>query len=727
MGRKKKKRNDAVNINHKALINSMLGIFSNNPKKTYNYKQIASQLLINDTESKSLIAATLREMAANEQLEEVYRGKYKLKSKGGYITGRLELTSSLNGFVITEEFKEDIFISNNHLNHALNGDTVKVYLYAKRNGRHLEGEIVEIIDRAKKQFVGVIEQSKNFAFMVADSRNMPYDIFIPNERLNGALHGQKVIAKITDWPKKAKNPFGEVIDILGYPGENDTEMHAILAEYDLPYAFPPEVEAEAEKIPLEIPETEIKNRRDFRKVPTLTIDPHDAKDFDDALSIQKLPNGNWEIGIHIADVTHYVQPKSLLEEEAINRATSVYLVDRVVPMLPERLSNGVCSLRPKEEKLTFSAVFEMNDEAEVVNEWFGRTVIFSDRRFTYEEAQEIIEGSDGELKNEILTLDRLAKALRKNRFKSGSIDFERDEVKFEIDEQGKPLRVYFKVMKDSNQLVEEFMLLANRMVAAFVGDEEKHKKPKTFVYRIHDLPNMEKLESFALFIRKFGYRLLLTSGKNIQDTLNSVLEEVKGKREQNIIENLALRAMAKAEYSTENIGHYGLSFKYYSHFTSPIRRYPDMMVHRLLAHYLDGGTSKNQKKYEALCKHASEMERLSTEAERASIKYKQVEFMIDKVGKTFKGIISGVTEFGFFVEIIENKCEGLVPMRELLDDYYYFDEDNYCIIGRSSKKTYQLGDEVNVEILRANLPKKQLDFALATKTEAEEIHDMVNK
>jgi len=720
MAKKKKGRKKPPGIDTQALADSIVSVFASEPEKTFNHKQMAARLMVRDADTKKTINQTLIDLKKEGRLEEVYRGKYKLKSKAGYITGSVQLTSSMNAFVISPELQEDIFIAHKNLHHALHGDTVKVYLYARRKKRHLEGEVVEVLQRSRNRFVGTVEISKNFAFLMPDSKNMPYDLFIPLDNLNGAKNGQKAVARITDWPQKAKNPFATIVDVLGNPGENNTEMHAILAEFELPYRFPEDVNQAAEKIDETITDEEIKKRRDFRKIPTFTIDPHDAKDFDDALSLQKLPNGNYEVGIHIADVTHYVHPGTIINEEAEERATSVYLVDRVVPMLPEKLSNGVCSLRPNEEKLCFSAVFEMTESADVVNEWFGRTIIYSDRRFTYEDAQQVIETRTGDMVNEILTLHQMAQILRAERFRNGSIGFDRDEVKFNIDENGKPLGVFFKEMKESNQLIEEFMLLANRKVAAFIGDEEKNKKPKTFVYRVHDLPNMEKLESFSYILHKFGHRILLTSGKKIQESLNKLLEDVQGKPEQHLVETLALRSMAKAEYSTENIGHYGLAFKYYSHFTSPIRRYPDMMVHRLLAHYLEGGNSKSQTKFETLCRHSSDMEKRATDAERASIKYKQVEFMQDKVGHFYDGIISGVTEWGFFVEIIENKCEGLVAMRELLDDYYIFDEDNYCIRGKHSGKTYQLGDNVKVEILRANLPKKQLDFAVVDDDDTDE-------
>jgi len=575
----------------------------------------------------------------------------------------------------------------------------------------LEGEVVEILDRAKSVFVGTMQISRNFAFLIPAGK-VGFDIFIPIEKLNGAKDGQKAIAEIVEWPASARNPFGEIKEVLGDAGNNDAEMHAILAEFELPHKFPENVDKAAEKISLEISEEEIKGRRDVRDVVTFTIDPVDAKDFDDALSLQKLKNGNWEVGVHIADVTHYVTPNTIIEEEAKNRATSVYLVDRVVPMLPERLSNGVCSLRPNEDKLCFSAIFELTEQADLVKQWFGKTIIHSNRRFTYEEAQQIIETGEGDYSSEMLTLNDLAKKLRAQRFKMGSIAFDRIEMKFEIDPTGKPLSVFFKEAKESNQLIEEFMLLANKKVAEFIGKKEKEKTPKTFVYRIHDKPDTDKLVSFNSFIARFGYGIQLTTPKAISTSLNQLLENVKGKKEQNLFESLAIRAMAKAAYSTRNIGHYGLSFEYYTHFTSPIRRYPDMMVHRLLEKYLAGGRSVNEIKYEELCKHSSDMETRAANAERASIKYKQVEFMQDYIGKIYNGVISGVTDWGIYVEL-ENKIEGMVPIRELDDDFYLFDEKNYALVGRHSHKTYQLGDEVTVKIWRTNLERKQLDFLLS--------------
>jgi ribonuclease R len=613
------------------------------------------------------------------------------------------------GFISSDDIEDDVFVSAKNLRTALHGDKVKVWLYAKRKGARPEGEVVEIIERSRTTFVGTVEIMPNFAFLMPDNKNMPFDLFIPGSKLNGAKQGQKAVAKVVDWDPKSKNPVAEIIEVLGYPGLHETEMHAILAEFELPYDFSEEVEKDAEKISEVITEEEISNRRDFRKIPTFTIDPTDARDFDDALSLRKLGNGNWEIGVHIADVTYYVKMGSLLENEAKQRATSVYLVDRVVPMLPERLSNHICSLNPNEDKLTYSAVFELNDRSEVLSEWFGRSIINSDKRFSYNEAQEVIDTGTGDMREQVLILHRLAQQLRVKRFAAGAFGFERIEVQFDLDETGKPVNIRFRDFGSANQLIEEFMLLANRKVAEYVG---KLLKGKTFVYRIHDKPDPEKVSSFSHFIKRFGYKLDSDEKTSLPKAMNKLLKDVFGKKEQNIIETLALRSMAKAVYSTDNIGHYGLAFKHYTHFTSPIRRYPDMMVHRLLTMYLDKENPGGKEKYEKLCDHSSKMERLATEAERASIKYKQVEFMRDKLGIQYEGVISGVTEWGIYVEIIENQCEGMIHIRELADDFYEYDEENYCIKGRHTGKEYMLGDRVDVEVVKADLQKKQLDYKL---------------
>ena len=698
----------------------ILKILSNNPNKALNYKQIAAELNVTDHSQRLLINTILSELKKTQTVSEIERGKFKIKSFENYISGRVDMTSTGIAYIISEETAEDVLVNPKKTLNALHGDLVKVKLYPKTRGKQ-EGEIIEVLKRAKTEFVGTLQVSPKFAFLVPSSTKIHVDIYIPLEKLNGAKDGQKAIAKIIEWPKNGVNPIGEIKDVLGNVGENNTEMHAILAEFGLPYEFPKDVERAADLIPIKITSEEISKRRDFRNITTFTIDPVDAKDFDDALSIQKLKNGNWEIGVHIADVSHYVKPGSMIDKEAISRATSVYLVDRVVPMLPEILSNNVCSLRPNEEKLCFSSVFEMTDNAEVVNEWFGRTIINSDRRFTYEEAQQVIETKNGDFSNEILTLDRLAKILRANRFKKGSIAFEKMEVKFHLDETGNPTGVYFKVAKDANQLIEDFMLLANRKVAEFVGGQKNAKGNKrAFVYRVHDKPDPDKLASFAEFVGKFGYKLHIKNEKQVAPALNNLLKEVNQKKEAGTIEILAIRTMAKAIYTTKNIGHYGLGFEYYTHFTSPIRRYPDVMVHRLLQHYLDGGKSPDQAALEEQCKHSSDMEKLAADAERSSIKYKQVQFLQDKIGQEFDGTISGVTEWGIFVEIIENHCEGMVRIRDLQDDQYYFDEDNYCLRGRKSGKVLTLGNKVRIEIKRADLVKKQLDFVLVDMLDMDE-------
>jgi ribonuclease R len=710
----------------------ILRVLSKNPTKALNYKQIAAELQVTEHGQRLVINDILNELKKNNTISETERGKFKIKILEMFIVGKIDMTNSGVAYLISEESPEDILIPARKTLNAMHGDIVKARLFPKSKGKQ-EGQIVEILQRAKTEFVGTIQLSAKFAFLVPSNTKVHVDIYIPLEKLNKAKDGQKAIAKIIEWPKNGVNPIGEIIAVLGDVGENNTEMHAILAEYGLPYEFPKEVERAADLLPIKITAEEIGKRRDFRDIITFTIDPVDAKDFDDALSIQRLPNGNLEIGVHIADVSHYVKPESMIDKEAIARATSVYLVDRVVPMLPEVLSNNVCSLRPNEEKLCFSAVFEMNEDAEVLTEWFGRTIIKSNKRFTYEEAQLVIETEEGDFVEEILTLDKLAKLLRANRFKKGSIAFEKMEVKFHLDEVGNPTGVYFKIAKDANQLIEDFMLLANRKVAEFVGksrdkkDAYSKESKRAFVYRVHDKPNPDKLSNFAEFVSKFGYKLNIKNEKMVADSMNNLLKEVNQKKESGMIEMLAIRTMAKAIYTTKNIGHYGLGFDYYTHFTSPIRRYPDVMVHRLLQHYLDGGKSVAIEKLEEQCKHSSDMEKLAADAERASIKYKQVQYLKDKIGEEFDGIISGVTEWGVFVELLDNHCEGMVRIRELRDDNYYFDEENYCLRGRKFGKVLTLGDRVRIEIKRADLVKKQLDFSLVEQFSEEKPFSKENR
>ncbi|MBX3165436.1 MAG: ribonuclease R [Bacteroidetes bacterium] len=715
------------------LFEEVLDFLKHNGGKSFNYKQLGAAMEINSDQERVMLIETLEALKQQGFVIEKEKGRYQIKESKQYVTGTIDFTSQSTAFVTFSETEEDIFIPARKSKDALQGDLVKVHLHPRRSGRRKEGEVVEVIKRNKTEFVGTIKISPKFAFVIPDSNKIHVDFYIRSSEINGAKDGEKVLVKLKDWRSDEQTPTGTVITIFGKPGEHKTEMNAIMAEYGLPTKFPDEVEYEARSLPTEITNKEISKRRDFREITTFTIDPVDAKDFDDALSIQKLENGLWEIGVHIADVTHYLKTKTVLDKEAVQRATSVYLVDRVIPMLPEMLSNFVCSLRPQEEKLCFSAVFQLDDDAQIHHQWFGKTVIYSDRRFTYEEVQTIIETEEGDYKNEILVLDRLAKKLRYERQKRGSIFFDKAEVKFHLDESGSPTGVYFKTQKDAHKLIEDFMLLANKKVAEFIGKggkqdgdeaivenaEQQNKKKENesnknvCVYRVHDVPSDEKMQELSGMAARFGHKLNLGNKQKIAQSINKLLQDVKDKKEQSMMELLAVRSMPKAIYTTKNVGHYGLGFDYYTHFTSPIRRYPDVLVHRLLEARLHHSTYSTKDELEFLCKHSSDMERVAAEAERASVKYKQVEFMSDKVGQTFEGIISGVTEWGIYVEITENKCEGMIRSRDLKGDRFDFDEENYRYIGRSTHKIYALGDNVKIKVMNADLVKKQLDFAFA--------------
>ncbi|MFV0572447.1 MAG: ribonuclease R [Xanthomarina gelatinilytica] len=740
MTKKKKRKSSHNKISN--LTNTILSILKKDRNQSFNYKQIAAKIGVNDASSRNQIIKKLQQLKTKQEIEEVERGKFKAIVNTEYHNGIVDMASRGSGYIVSDDFEEDIYIASNNMNKALHGDEVEFYAYKRRKRGKIEGEITNIIKRAKSEYVGVIQVHKNYAFVVTDGNKMYTDIFVPINKINKAEDGDKVLVSLEDWPEKADSPNGKVLKVLGKPGEHNTEIHAILAEYGLPYDFPHEVEDYANKLDTSITKEEIAKRCDMRDVLTFTIDPKDAKDFDDALSFRILDNGLFEIGIHIADVSHYVQPDTVLDDEAYERATSVYLVDRVVPMLPEVLSNNACSLRPHEEKYTFSAVFQLNDKAEVKNQWFGRTVTYSDARFAYEEAQAIIENNTNVILNPVeasllnntipaevsltskeyqttpeiafatLKLNELAKIMRRKRMKSGAISFDKVEVKFNLDEQANPIGVFFKTSKDANKLIEEFMLLANRKVAEFIG---KQASKKTFVYRVHDEPDDSKLAALQNVVGRFGYKLNFKDRKSISASLNNLLTDVEGKKEQNLVDTLTIRSMSKAEYSTHNIGHYGLAFDYYSHFTSPIRRYPDVMAHRLLQHYLDGGKSANEAVYEDKCNHSSNMENLATKAERDSIKYMQIKFMEDHKDEDFVGVISGVTDWGIYVEIIANKCEGMVSVRDMKDDHYMFDEDHFALIGKNSKNMYQLGDEVVVKVKDTDLVKKHLDFTLIGK------------
>ncbi len=729
MSRRKKSKKKSSNSN---LTQSILTALRKQNSKPINYKQIASILGVRDSSSRNLIIKKIKKLQSEEKIEEVSRGKYIIKASKNYYTGIADVTSRGQAYIVIEELEEDIFVNQKNINHALHGDIVEVYIFKRNRGGKSEGEITKILERKKTDFVGVIQIQERFAFVECQDTKMYTDIFISKDNINNAKNGDKVLVEIESWPEKAGSPYGNVLKILGKPGEHNTEIHSILAQFGLPYEFEKEVEDYANSIDTTIKEVEIKKRRDMRSDLTFTIDPKDAKDFDDALSFKNLEDGTYEIGIHIADVSHYLIPGTILDDEAYERATSVYLVDRVVPMLPEVLSNNACSLRPNEEKFTFSAVFKINNKAEIIDQWFGRTVTYSDARFAYEEAQFIIEkekinkektinipsavsitGKPYEVKNKIakaiLKLDELAKILRRKRMKNGAISFDKVEVKFHLDKDNNPEGVYFKESKDANKLIEEFMLLANRSVAEFIG---KQSTKKTFIYRVHDEPDDEKIAALQNIIRQFGYKIDTRDRKTTSNSLNTLLKDVQGKKEQNLVDTLAIRSMSKALYTTQNIGHYGLAFDYYTHFTSPIRRYPDVMVHRLLQFYLDQESSANKEQFEEKCRHSSEMESLAAQAERASIKYMQVKYMYDHQDQNFLGVISGVTDWGIYVEIINNKCEGMVRLQEMKDDHYTFHKEEFAAVGDRTKNSYQLGDEVYVQVKNADLVRKQLDFKM---------------
>lgn len=717
---KKKKKSFGSGKESNTFVKSVLEIFRNNPASSFNYKQIAHRLGISDKATMELIRLMIEQLCSGSELIRVDRGKYRINKENPryvqetktQITGVVDMKQTGKAYVIPEDKSEDVFITSNNTHHALNGDIVRVDLFPKRKDHKREGVIIEILKRKKTQFVGTIELSKNFAFLLPDSSSMPVHIFIPLSQLNGAKHGQKVVAIITEWPKQAENPFGKVIQVLGKPGDDKVEMQSILAETEFPLSFSPKAEKEAARISEKIPDQEIIGRKDFRSTFTITIDPEDAKDFDDAISLKNLPGGNWEVGVHIADVSYYVQPDSAIDREAYERGTSVYMVGRTIPMLPERLSNELCSLQPNQDKLCFSAVFEMDSSGKIYSEWFGKTIIHSDRRFSYEEVQQIIESEKGEYAAEIKIFNQLATKLREERMRKGSINFETQEVRFRLDEAGKPLGIYIREMKDANKLIEDLMLLANRKVAEWIDKKREKGNPRTFVYRVHDTPTPEKLEIFTQFIGRLGYKLSVGSKKNLASSFNKLFQEIKGTGAENVIETVAIRTMAKAYYSTDNIGHYGLAFPFYTHFTSPIRRYPDLLVHRLLFGYLKGGGSVAKEEYEPKCEHSSEMERRATDAERLSVKYKQAEFMLDKIGQEFDGLISGVSKWGIFAEIVGNKCEGMIRLRDLDDDYYYLDEENFQVIGQRSGERLKLGDKVRIRVKRIDLGRKQMDFDL---------------
>lgn len=737
MAKKDKKGGSGSRLKKKAVAQQLVDLFNEFPEKEYDVKDLFAHFKASNHPAKMIVMDALNDLVLDDYVTSDGQGHYRNAVRSNVMEGTfVRKRNGRNSFVPDDGGKSILVCERNSL-HALDGDRVRVTMLARRAGHTREAEVTEILERANDTFVGQLQVERGYGFLVTESRSLANDIFIPKDKLNGGQNGDKAVVKIIEWPSDSKSPIGKVVDILGKQGENNAEMHAILAQYGLPYTYPEKVEKAAEKLSPDITPEEIARREDFREVTTFTIDPHDAKDFDDALSIRQLQKGLWEVGVHIADVSHYVKEGDIIDKEAVKRATSVYLVDRTIPMLPERLCNFICSLRPDEEKLAYSTIFHINDKGEIKDWHLAHTVIKSNRRFTYEEVQTILERNgvaseadlnlpgehpeplpagaepEGEYAAELIQLDKFAKILRAKRFKNGSIGFDRSEVRFEVDEKGHPISTYVKVAKDANKLVEEFMLLANRSVAQMIAVVPRGRKPKVFVYRIHDVPDPEKMEKLSGFVARFGYKIRTEGTKTeVSKSLNRLLSDIKGKKEEEVVEMVALRAMMKARYSTHNIGHYGLMFDYYTHFTSPIRRYPDTMVHRLLTRYAEGGRSVSQTKYEDLCEHASNMEQLAATAERASIKYKQVEFMADRIGQEFDGTVSGVTEFGLYVEITENSCEGMVPLRLLLDDYYEFDERNFCLVGRRYRKRYSLGDKVRIRVERANLERRQLDFAL---------------
>ena len=734
---KKEKRNSGGRLKKGQVLQMLSDLFAAEPDREWHVKDLFAAVRATNHPTKMLVMDALQELVMDDYVATDREGHYRSAMRSNVMEGTFVRKRNGRNSFVPDDGGQSILVCERNSLHALDGDRVRVTMLARRASHTREAEVIEILERANDTFVGEVKVEKGYGFLITESRSLATDIFIPKDKLKGAQTGDKAVVKITDWPEGSKSPVGRVVDILGKQGENNAEMHAILAQYGLPYSYPEKVERAADKLQPGITPAELARREDFRSVTTFTIDPHDAKDFDDALSIRPAGKGVWEVGVHIADVSHYVHEGDIIDKEAEKRATSVYLVDRTIPMLPERLCNYICSLRQGEEKLAYSTIFHLNERAEIIDWHLAHTVICSNRRFTYEEVQTTLErngqaspddlalpgphpeplpaGSEpeGEYAHELIVLNRLAKQLRERRFKNGSIGFDRAEVRFEIDDKGHPIGTYVKVAKDANKLVEEFMLLANRSVAEMMAKAPKGKTPKVFPYRIHDVPDPEKLEKLSAFVARFGRKIRTEGSKTeVSKSLNRLLAEVKGEKEENVVEMVALRAMQKARYSIHNIGHYGLMFPFYTHFTSPIRRYPDTLVHRLLTRYAEGGRSVSATKYEELCEHASNMEQLAASAERASIKYKQVEFMADRIGQEFDGTVSGVTEFGLYVEVNDSKCEGMVPLRMLLDDYYEFDERNFCLVGRRYHKRYALGDKVRIRVERANLEQRLLDFSL---------------